>query len=139
MVSLGMLTARALSTAARRRGLPLMSPPPSRAEIVSSLMTLVQSFDFFESEASFLCLILDHRLWPDMVVIFYHNPVGSRRTGAGRRGQRRPIPGVGAIARGLDKPMHALAGPAARRHADPAAVAGHDRVAAHQAHQLATV
>src|SRR3982750_284562 len=68
MVSLGMLTPRALSTAARNRGLAVMSPPPRRAEIVSSLMTLVQTFDFLESEASFLCLILDHRLWPDMTV-----------------------------------------------------------------------
>src|SRR5678815_1006187 len=73
IVSLGMFTPRALSTAARSRGLPLMSPPPSRAEIVSSLMTLVHSFDFLESEASFLCLILDHRLWPDMTGSFYHN------------------------------------------------------------------
>src|SRR6476660_1528177 len=73
MVSLGMLTVRALSTAARRRGLPVMSPPPNRAEIVSSLMTLVHSFDFLESEASFLCLILDHRLWPDMVASLYHD------------------------------------------------------------------
>src|SRR5262252_2499709 len=76
IVSFGMLTPRALSTAARSRGLPLMSPPPSRAEIVSSLMTLVQSFDFLESEASFLCLILDQRLWPDMATIFYHSRGG---------------------------------------------------------------
>ena len=47
-----------------------MSPPPSRAETVSSLMTLVQTFDFLESVASFLCLILDHRLWPDMAGYF---------------------------------------------------------------------
>src|SRR3982751_2782543 len=65
MVSFGMFTPRALSTAVRNRGLPLMSPP-SRAETVISLITLVQTFDFLESEASFLCLILDHRLWPDM-------------------------------------------------------------------------
>ncbi len=39
-----------------------MSPPPSLAEIVISLMTLVQTFDFLESEASFLCLIFDHLL-----------------------------------------------------------------------------
>src|SRR5215471_19324459 len=66
IVSLGMLTPRALSTAARNRGLPLMSPPPTRAETVISLMTLVQTFDFLASDASFLCLILDHRLWPDI-------------------------------------------------------------------------
>src|SRR5262252_4147046 len=87
IVSFGMLTVRALSTAARRRGLPLMSPPPRRAEIVSSLMTLVQSFDFLESEASFLCLILDHRLWPDMVVNFYHSQ-GGPAPGVAARGVR---------------------------------------------------
>src|SRR5437763_5846018 len=103
-----MLTVRALSTAARSRGLPLMSPPPKRAEIVSSLMTLVQTFDFLESEASFLCLILDHRLWPDMVAIFYHNPARSRRTGARRRRQGRAVPRVRAVARGLDQPVSAL-------------------------------
>ena len=62
MVSFGMFSARALSTAVRKRGLPLMSPPPKRAETVSSLMSLVQTFDFLESEASFLCLILLQRL-----------------------------------------------------------------------------
>src|SRR5678816_1934839 len=123
----GMLTVRALSTAARKRGLPVMSPPPSRAEIVSSLMTLVHSFDFLESEASFLCLILDHRLWPDMVAIFYHNPARSRRTRAGRGVQRRPVPGVRPIASTLHQPVHALAGPAARRDAHPAPIARHDR------------
>src|SRR3954452_22526536 len=99
-----MLTVRALSTAARRRGLAVTSPPPSRAEIVSSLMTLVHSFDFLESVASFLCLILDHRLWPDMVAIFYHSPrrcqeaikADRRRasrpaaSGSRRRGDRTP-------------------------------------------------
>src|SRR3954462_10213223 len=98
-----MLTVRALSTAARRRGLAVTSPPPSRAEIVSSLMTLVQSYDFLESVASFLCLILDHRLWPDMVAIFYHSPrpcqaikaaprPASRRAASGSRrpGDRTP-------------------------------------------------
>src|SRR5258708_35612035 len=79
MVSLGMFTERALSTAVRRRGLPLMSPPPSRAEMVISLMILVQTFDFLESEASFLCLILDHRLWPDIPPLLSHRR-GARET-----------------------------------------------------------
>src|SRR3954465_14969558 len=92
MVSLGMLTARALSTAARNRGLPLMSPPPSRAEMVISLMTLVQSLDLFESEASFLCLIFDQRLCPDMMwVVPYHHPW--RRAAAHPR-HGVPQPGV---------------------------------------------
>ena len=48
-----------------------MSPPPSRAEIVSSLMILVQTLDFLESVASFLCLIFDHRLCPDMPLSYH--------------------------------------------------------------------
>src|SRR3954471_2286591 len=85
IVSFGMLTVRALSTAARRRGLAVTSPPPSRAEIVSSLMTLVQTFDRLESVASFLCLILDHRLWPDMGTFLSQSAV-----------QGGPAPGVAA-------------------------------------------
>src|SRR5215470_19990737 len=92
MVSFGMFTPRALSTAARSRGLPLMSPPPIRAETVSSLMILVQTFDFLESEASFLCLILDHRLWPDMLLYLPQRPHG--REFLPRHGG--PEPGVGA-------------------------------------------
>src|SRR5215813_839728 len=90
IVSFGMFTPRALSTAARNRGLPLMSPPPSRAEIVSSLMTFVHSFDFLESEASFLCLIFDHRLCPDMVVILYHSQAGPAAVLLGREARRSP-------------------------------------------------
>src|SRR5579871_4764435 len=89
IVSFGMLTSRPLSTAVRRRGLPLMSPPPSRAETVISLMTLVHIFDFLASEASFLCLILDHRLCPDMP-LSYHVALS-----AGRRGHSGPAPGIG--------------------------------------------
>src|SRR5688572_2934450 len=81
MVSFGMFTERALSAAARSRGLALMSPPPSRADTVSSLMILVHTLDFLESVASFLCLILDQRLWPDMPANNYH----------------KPAPGVGGI------------------------------------------
>src|SRR3569623_1099664 len=64
--SLVMLTARPLSTAVRSRGLPLMSPPPMRAETVISLMPFVHSLDFLASDASFLCLIFAQRLCPDM-------------------------------------------------------------------------
>src|SRR5262249_8065722 len=86
IVSLGMLTPRALSTAARNRGLPLMSPPPTRADTVISLMTLVQTLDFLASDASFLCLILDHRLWPDIPSFLPHLAVSDHGG---------PAPGVG--------------------------------------------
>src|SRR4051794_28768510 len=65
MVSLGTLAPRALSIAVRRRGLLVGSPPPL-AETVISLISLVHPFDFFESARAFLCLMVDHRLWPDI-------------------------------------------------------------------------
>src|SRR5213592_1846528 len=66
MVSFGMLLFLASLTAARRRGLPLISPPPERAATVISLMRRVKSFPRFASVAPFLCLMVLHRLWPDM-------------------------------------------------------------------------
>ena len=66
MLSDGMFASRAASTAARSRALPFVSPPPMRAATVISLMSLVKSFPLAEPCASFLRLILDHRLWPDM-------------------------------------------------------------------------
>src|SRR3954468_15169151 len=75
MVSFGMFCPRALSTAVRSRGLlPRSAPPPVRAEIVISRISFVQSFDFLDEVASFLCLILDQRLWPDIASFSYHFP-----------------------------------------------------------------
>src|ERR1700760_2555039 len=98
IVSFGMLASRALSTAVRRRGLPLTSAPPRRAEMVNSLITFVHIFDFLASVASFLCLIFDQRLCPDMADLYHgHDPSGRSR--ARRFGQRRAVPGVLSIAR----------------------------------------
>src|SRR5262245_64524831 len=66
MVSLGMLCARAASTAVRRRGLAFASPPPRRAATVISLMSLVKTFPRLASLAAFLCLIVLHLEWPDI-------------------------------------------------------------------------
>src|SRR5512140_2496975 len=66
MLSLGMLFALASATAARRRGLPSASPPPSRAAMVISLMMRVKTLPRFASAAPFLCLMVLHLLWPDM-------------------------------------------------------------------------
>src|SRR5215813_4177757 len=66
MVSLGMLWARAASTAVRSRGLALTSPPPRRAETVISLMSFVKIFPRLASLAAFLCLIVLHLEWPDI-------------------------------------------------------------------------
>src|SRR5580698_962181 len=86
--SLVMFAARALSTAVRSRGLPSILPPPSRAETVISLMIFVHTFDFFESEASFLCLIFDQRLCPDMRLFL------PRRSDRREGHQGTPHPGV---------------------------------------------
>src|ERR1051325_9395830 len=66
MLSLGMLLAFASATAARRRGLPLMSPPPMRAATVISLRMRVKIFPRLASAAPFLCLMVLHLLWPDI-------------------------------------------------------------------------
>src|SRR5262245_25094976 len=122
-----MLTARALSTAARNRGFPPMSPPPRRAEMVISLMTLVQTLDFLASEASFLCLILDQRLCPDMTCSLpYHRRdfagENSRRPPPRRRLARRLGPGGRVITGPIEQPVRALARRARRRDVDPTPV-----------------
>src|SRR5688572_27929719 len=74
MVSPGMLSFFAASTAVRSRGFALMSPPPRRAATVISLMSLVKILPRLESFAAFLCLIVLHFEWPDMA-----NASGSER------------------------------------------------------------
>src|SRR5213593_1788783 len=66
MLSFGMLFALASATAARRRGLPTTSPPPMRAATVISLRMRVKTLPRFASAAPFLCLMVDHLLWPDI-------------------------------------------------------------------------
>src|ERR1700716_3526837 len=67
MLSAGMFTAFASSMALRSRGLDSGAPPPRRAAMVISLMSFVKSRPRFASAAPFLCLIVLHLLWPDMV------------------------------------------------------------------------
>src|SRR5262245_16638146 len=66
MLSLGTLLARASSIAARRRGLPPGSPPPTRAATVISRRILVKILPRLASVAAFLCLMVAHLLCPDM-------------------------------------------------------------------------
>src|SRR5204863_4711835 len=66
MLSFGMLFAFASAMAARRRGLPLGSPPPMRAATVISLRIRVKILPRFASAAPFLCLMVLHLLWPDI-------------------------------------------------------------------------
>src|SRR5690606_692584 len=81
MFAAGMLTALAASIAVRRRGFPSGSPPPSRAAMVISLITLVNILPRSASVFAFFRLIVAHFECPLMV-----SPGGS--TGASRSGHR---------------------------------------------------
>src|SRR6476620_6443790 len=67
MLSAGMLTDLASATIVRSRGLASMSPPPLRAATVNSLMMRVKIFPRLASAAPFLCLMVCHLEWPDML------------------------------------------------------------------------
>ena len=60
ILSLGILTPLALSTATRRRGLKPTSPPPSLAATVISLAILEKAAPRFSSWRPLRCWILDH-------------------------------------------------------------------------------
>src|SRR5512147_1722769 len=69
MLSAGMFAALALSNTVRRRGLESGSPPPTRAAIVISRISLVKTLPRFASSAPFLCLIVCHLECPDIVLL----------------------------------------------------------------------
>src|SRR5436853_7512194 len=66
MLSAGIFKAFASLIALRRRALASWSPPPMRAAIVISLMSLVNMRPRLASMAPFLCLMLCHLEWPDI-------------------------------------------------------------------------
>ena len=66
VLALGMFAALAFSTAVRSLGFAFGSPPPSLAAIVSSRISLVNSFPLFASTTAFLCFIPAHLECPDM-------------------------------------------------------------------------
>src|SRR5207244_1821711 len=67
MLSLGIDAFLAACTAERSRGFDSTAPPPTLADIVISLISFVKRRPRFASAAPFLCLIVLHLLWPDMV------------------------------------------------------------------------
>src|SRR5512136_888960 len=71
MLSLGMFAALALRMAVRRRGLVSWSPPPILAAMLISLISLVNIWPRLASARPFLCLMVCHLLWPDMLVLPY--------------------------------------------------------------------
>src|SRR5438552_18912922 len=66
MLSAGMFTDLAFSTAVRKRGFELGSPPPRRAAIDISRMILVKTLPRLASRAPFLCLMEAHLECPDI-------------------------------------------------------------------------
>src|SRR3974390_3756096 len=66
MLSAGMFSALAASTAVRSRGLPSGSPPPCFAAIEISLIRRVKILPRLASSAPFLCLIVAHLEGPDI-------------------------------------------------------------------------
>src|SRR5205809_7986248 len=66
MLSEGMFSAFAAATAVRSRGF-LSGSPPLFAAMEISLIRRVNIFPRLASNAPFLCLIVAHLLWPDIV------------------------------------------------------------------------
>src|SRR6185437_16165586 len=66
MLSAGMFSALAAAMAVRSRGLPSGSPPLLAAMVIS-LIRRVKILPRFASSAPFLCLIVAHFEWPDIV------------------------------------------------------------------------
>src|SRR5207244_484743 len=66
MLSLGMLSARAVWIALRKRGLPFGSPPPVFAAILISFDNLLKIWPRFVSIAPLKRLTFDHLLCPDI-------------------------------------------------------------------------
>src|SRR5581483_805776 len=70
MLSAGIFSALAARIAVLKRGFESGSPPPIRAATVISLINLVKIFPRRASAAHFLCLIVAHLEWPDIIVPF---------------------------------------------------------------------
>ena len=70
MVSRVILLDKALSTAARKRGFALTSPPPIFAAVTNSRINFVKILPRCASCAALRCLIFAHLLWPAMLFSF---------------------------------------------------------------------
>src|SRR5271155_2280495 len=83
MLSAGMFSALAARIAPRSRGLESGSPPPFLAAMLISLIRRVKILPRLASSAPFLCLIVAHLEWPDMVRPRVENPSLKSYYGAG--------------------------------------------------------
>src|SRR5580704_14700089 len=66
ILSLGMFSALPSAMAERSRGFDVGSPPPTRAAMVISRITLVNARPRLASVAAFFCLIVAHLECPDI-------------------------------------------------------------------------
>src|SRR5208337_1400860 len=69
ILSPGIFSALAAAMAARRRGLPVGSPPPRRAATATSLASLPKTLPRLASTAPFLRLMVLHLEWPDICLL----------------------------------------------------------------------
>src|SRR6185312_12496462 len=99
MLSEGMFSALAASTAVRRRGLDSTSPPPARAAMAISLIKRVKILPRLASVAAFLCLIVAHLLCPDIVrnPVYQTVPAAMASRARARTGARPGVRGREAI------------------------------------------
>src|SRR5256714_8212559 len=72
MLSFGMEKERAFSTAFCSVGLPSGSGPPSFAATMIARDSFEKSLPRLTSAAPFLCLVVDHLLCPDMLLLSHH-------------------------------------------------------------------
>src|SRR5438128_4184935 len=94
MLSAGMFTDLAFSTAVRRRGFELGSPPPRRAAIDISRMILVKILPRLASRAPFLCLMDAHLECPDIGSLLQTAGGCESTTRPGNK--KAPTQGIGA-------------------------------------------
>src|ERR1700733_8786231 len=77
MLSFGMFSFLAARMAVRSRGLESGSPPPTRAAMVISRISLVKMRPRLASVAAFLCLIVAHLECPDMIIASWETSWGT--------------------------------------------------------------
>src|SRR6188472_3721613 len=89
MLSLGTELFFAFWMASNSVGLPSGSPPPVRAATSMFLMSLANSLPRLASIAAFLCLVVAHLEWPDIVLLLVRRPrAPCRRTARAPGGPR---------------------------------------------------
>src|ERR1700723_2800843 len=95
MFSLGMFSFLPAKMAERSRGLESGSPPPTRAAMVISRITLVKARPRLASVAAFLCLMVAHLECPDMRLPLVRPQEICLAAALRRHSPGRPLPSPG--------------------------------------------